>query len=70
MQPHERDRLLRRKTDLTSAQLLCANSAAQFELSMSNASTLIDKFNTIEQILKPVITQNIQLTKEMSRLLK
>lgn len=68
--PHERERLLRRKTDLTSAQLLCANSAAQFELSMSNASTLIDKFNTIEQILKPVITQNIQLTKEMSRLLK
>lgn len=67
---HERDRLIRRKNDLTSAQLLCANSAAQFELSMSNTSTLLDKFNTIEQILKPVITQNMQLTKEMNRVLK
>lgn len=67
---HERDRLLRRKTDLSAAQLLCANSAAQFELSMSNTITLIDKFTTIEQILKPVITQNMQLTKEMQRILK
>lgn len=67
---HERDRLLRRKTDLAAAQLLCANSAAQFELSMSNTITLIDKFTTIEQILKPVITQNMQLTKEMQRILK
>lgn len=67
---HAKERLLRRKNDLMAAQILCSNSAAQFELSMSNIITLIDKFTTIEKILKPVITQNMQLTKEMNRLLK
>lgn len=64
---NDANRLIRRKNDLISAQLLSANSAAQFELSKANVATLIDKFESIEKILKPVITQNIQLSKEMYR---
>ena len=64
---NDANRLIRRKNDLISAQLLSANSSAQFELSKANVATLIDKFESIEKILKPVISQNIQLSKEMYR---
>lgn len=58
----DQQRLMRKKNDLISAQVLAHHTAQQHALSKNNVSILIDKFMSIENILKPIITQNIKLS--------
>lgn len=62
-------RLLRKRDDLLSAQILSKNNALQFELAKNNISILIEKFNSIEKILAPAIRQSMQLKKSEFTLL-
>lgn len=56
-------RIVNRRNDLVAAQLLMINTAAQYDLAITNINILIDKFDSIEQILKPLIEQNEQILK-------
>lgn len=54
-------RLVRKKNDLISAQTLCNVTSIQYDLSKENTAILIDKFRSIEQVLKPAISQNLKI---------
>ncbi len=60
----DQQRMIRKKNDLITAQLLCQTTSAQYELSKENIAILIDKFKSIEQILKPAVSQNLKLGKD------
>lgn len=57
-------RLIRRKEDLISAQLLAKTTAMQYDLCKNNIGILMDKFNSIEKVLKPALEQNIKFSKK------
>lgn len=58
----DKQRLVRRKNDLISAQLLAKTTAMQYELAKNNIGILVDKFTAIEQVLKPAIDMNMKIS--------
>lgn len=58
----DRQRLIRRRNDLVSAQLLAQTTAMQYELSKNNIGILVDKFNAIGNVLKPALEMNMKIT--------
>ena len=60
---YETQRLIRRKDDLLSAQILANTNAIQYDLCKANIGILIDKFISIEKVLRPALEQNIKFSK-------
>ena len=56
-------RLMRRRDDLISAQILSNQTAMQFDLCKNNVGILMDKFSSIEKVLKPALEQNMKFSK-------
>lgn len=67
---HEYDRLLRKRDDILSAQIMCQNTAVQCKLLQNNINILIDRFHSIEMILKPAIEMNMKLSSNILKSLK
>ncbi len=60
---YEAQRLVRKKDDLLSAQILAKTNAIQYDLCKANIGILIDKFISIEKVLRPALEQNIKFSK-------
>lgn len=56
-------RLMRRRDDLISAQILSNQTAMQYDLCKNNVGILMDKFSSIEKVLKPALEQNMKFSK-------
>ena len=60
---YEAQRLVRKKNDILSAQILAKTNAIQYDLCKANIGILIDKFISIEKVLRPALEQNIKFSK-------
>ena len=57
----EYERLNRRINDLIAAQTLCHTTSLQYDLAKNNIGMLVDKFNSIYNVLAPAMQMNTQL---------
>lgn len=57
------NRIDRKMDDLNSAIIMTSNTIAQLKLTISNIYIIYDKFMTIDKILRPLLEQNIKLSK-------
>ena len=60
---YEAQRLVRKKNDILSAQILAKTNAIQYDLCKVNIGILIDKFISIEKVLRPALEQNVKFSK-------
>jgi hypothetical protein len=60
---YEAQRLVRKKNDILSAQILAKTNAIQYDLCKANIGILIDKFISIEKVLQPALEQNVKFSK-------
>ena len=60
---YEAQRLVRKKNDILSAQILAKTNAIQYDLCKANIGILIDKFISIEKVLRPALEQNVKFSK-------
>lgn len=59
----EHGRIARKLNDVMSAVVLVNNTIAQMKLTMNNVYLIHDKFDSVDNILRPILEKNLALSK-------